>query len=179
MILGFTLPTGLPVGEENVYRVAYAVHRFIDSESGNGASEPTEKEKTPTEFIGLINLKSLGPRALALPEGLTIPSSAAATTLVLELSYAYLPIAWGKGYAVESLAPVFDACKRVSAAWSPFSKLYIRAIVNERNPASLRVMEKVGMSKRGVYNWTGDAIMIGGEMRTQDNLHIYGRHLLE
>ena len=173
------LPTS--EGEENTYRVAYAVHKVLESMSGSVEDEPqhAEQGEKSTEFVGLVTLKSLDDGRLALPEDLTLPVAAATTTLTVELGYLFLPIAWGKGYATESLEAVFESCKRARSFWTPFSKLYIRAIVNEDNPASLRVMEKTGMMKRGVYDWTGKAIFLAGEWRERSSLHIFGMHLLE
>jgi len=53
------------------------------------------------------------------------------------------------------------------------------AIVNELNPASLRVMNKTGMIEKGVNERTTKPIFLGGEWREQHTLHIYGMHLLE
>jgi RimJ/RimL family protein N-acetyltransferase len=173
------LPTN--EGEENTYRVAYAVHKVHESISGSvkGEPQPAEQEKKSTEFVGLVTLKSLDAGSLTLPEDLALPVAAATTTLTVEVSYSFLPIGWGKGYATESVKTAFESCKRARSFWTPFSKLYIRAIVNERNPASLRVMDKTGMRKSGVYDWTGKAIFLAGEWRQRDSLHIFGMHLLE
>ncbi len=167
--------------EENTYRVAYAVHKVLESMSGSVEGEPqlTEQGKKSTEFVGLVTLKSLDASSLALPEDLTLPIAAATTVLTVEIAYMFLPIGWGKGYATESVEAVFESCKRARSFWTPFSKLYIRAIVNEGNPASLRVMNKTGMTKRGVYNWTGKAIFLAGEWRERDSVCIFGKHLLE
>jgi RimJ/RimL family protein N-acetyltransferase len=167
--------------EENTYRVAYAVHRELESMSDTTQSErqPANPEKKPTEFIGLVTLKSLNAYSLALPEDLTLPALSAATILTVELAYSFLPTAWGKGYATESLAAVLESCKAARSFWLPFSKLYVRTIVNEGNPASLRVMDKTGMAKRGNYEWTGKAVFLAGEWRERDSLFIFGMHLLE
>ena len=42
---------------------------------------------------------------------------------------------------------------------------------------SLRVMEKCGVEEKGVFKWQGKKILIGGEWRTEDNLHIFGSYL--
>jgi RimJ/RimL family protein N-acetyltransferase len=172
------LPTN--EGEKNTYRVAYAVHKVLESMSGSveGEPQPAEHGKKAAEFVGLVTLKSLDAGSLTLPEDLTLPAAAATTTLTVELAYMFLPIGWGKGYATESVEAVFESCKRARSFWKPFSKLYIRAIVNGGNPASLRVMDKVGMTKRGVYDWTGK-IFLAGEWRERDSLYIFGMHLLE
>jgi len=176
VVKGF-LPTNEGEGEK--YRVAYAVHEVLESTSGSveGEPQPTEQEKKSTEFIGLVTLASVHAGSLELPEDLTLPATAATTTLTVELAYTLLPIAWGKGYATESVDAVFESCKRARAFWTPFSKVYIRAIVNEGNPASRRVMDKIGMTNKGIYNWTGH-IFLAGEWREQDRLWIYGRDLL-
>ena len=173
------LPTN--EGEDNTYRVAYAVHKVLESMSGSveGKPQPAERGVKSTEFVGLVNLKSLDAGSLALPEDLTLPVAAATTTLTVELSYMFLPIGWGKGYATESVEAVFESCKRARSFWTPFSKLYIRAVVNRSNPASQRVMDKTGMTKSGVFDWTGKAIFLAGEWRERDSLHIFGMHLLE
>jgi hypothetical protein len=58
----------------------------------------------------------------------------------------------------------------------------MRAIVNDRNPGSLKVMRKieglgVGVEEKGVFTWKGEAIFIGGEWRTEDDLVIFGGYL--
>ena len=142
--------------------------------------QPAKQEENSTEFIGLVNLKSLDAGSLPLPEDLTfVPAMAAASTLTVELAYMFLPKGWGKGYATEAVNPVLETCSRARSFWTPFSKLYVRAIVNDDNPASQRVMEKTGMKKKGVYEWTGKAIFLGGEWRERDSLHIFGKYLFE
>lgn len=174
-----SLPTN--EGDENSYRVAYAVHEVIEFKNSSieGGPQPAVQEKKSTKFVGLVTLKSLDGGGLPLPENLTLPVAAATTTLTVELGYSFLPVGWGKGYATESVGAVFESCRRARSFWTPFSKLYVRAIVNEGNPASLRVVEKTGMTKTGVYNWTGNAIFLAGEWQEQSSLHIFGMHLLE
>ena len=58
----------------------------------------------------------------------------------------------------------------------------MRVIVNDRNPGSLNVMRKVvglgvGVEERGVFTWKGEALFIGGEWRTEDDLVIFGGYL--
>ena len=158
----------LPTKDEDVktYRVIYAVHECLPS--------PSE-----TRFIGLVTLKSLDVGIhLVLPESLTLPESAAATTLTVELAYGLLPSAWGNSYATEALNAVFEACKRARDFWEPFQKVYVRVIVNGGNPSSLRVMEKIGVERKGIFKWTG-RIWLAGGWREEDDLHIFGFYLLE
>jgi RimJ/RimL family protein N-acetyltransferase len=132
--------------------------------------------ESDTQFIGLVVLKSLDSHHLPLPENLTVPATET-STLTVELSYMILPISWSKGYATESLKAVYETCK-VRSFWTPFNKVYIRAIVNEENLASMRVMEKTGMTKRGVYEWRGEKVFLAGQWRTQGLLHVYGVYLI-
>jgi RimJ/RimL family protein N-acetyltransferase len=168
-------------GEEKTYRVVYAVHR-VPQETKDPIEDdlsPKRPDEAAAEFIGLVTLKSLNDRSIALPDDLNLSASAATTALVLELGYMFLPGAWGKGYATESVKSVLETCKRGHSFWTPFSKVYVRAIVCQRNPASLRVMEKTGMTRKGVFHFSGDSIFIGGEWRDHDDLHIFYMYLIE
>jgi|SRR5690242_2500165 len=176
------LPDPTPVAEtisdatQKTYRIAYAVHE-IHSSSADTAQE--------TSFIGLVNLVSLVPgRYLPLPSHLVITPEEEKTTLIVELGYSFLPGAWGKGYATEALSAVLDACRSPvgNQFWDPWGKVWMRAIVNGRNPPSLRVMRKLagmGVVEKGKYVWKGEKIFIGGEWRTEDDLYIFGIFLRE
>lgn len=154
------------------------MHKVLESTSDSTEAKPQPAEK-PTEFIGLVNVKSLDADALALPEDLTLPAAAAATTLTVEVAYSFLPSGWGQGYATESVDALYESCKRARSFWKPFSKVYVRAVVHEGIPASLRVVEKTGMTELGVYHWSGEALFFAGERQERANLHIFGMHLLE
>lgn len=174
----------LPSTEETSRRVAYAVYNALEPISRSVEGEPhVEQEEQPTRFIGLITLKSLNAESLVLPGDLTLPNDptlsniAATSPLNLELAYLFLPSGWGKGYATESIKAALGSCKRAQSFWIPFRKLYIRAIVNELNPASVRVMEKTGMTKCGVYE-TVLAVFLAGEWRERHVLCIFGQYLL-
>ena len=162
------LPTG--EGEDPVHRVVYVVHRILESINDATKDDSVSEESCHqiTELIGSVALNTLDAGSLILPENLTLSAAANTTTLTIELGYIILPIGWNKGYATESIKTVFEACRKARSFQSPFSKLYIRAIVDKDNPASLRVMEKTGIAERGIYDW-----------RESSKLHIFGMHLLE
>jgi RimJ/RimL family protein N-acetyltransferase len=157
----------LPTGDAGTYRIAYEVGRLLDSATGSEGG---------IESAGLVIVNEVDERSLPLPEDLTLPA-AETSTLTVQVAYMFLPDAWGKGYATEAVKAVLDACKKGESFWAPYSKVYVRAIVNKGNPASRRIMDKVGMVERGVYEWRGDKIFLAGEWRTEDSLHIYGMYL--
>jgi RimJ/RimL family protein N-acetyltransferase len=164
--------------DQKVWKVTYLVHRILESPS-DGGSPLEDRRDPPTEFIGVVNVGSLGPYSLDLPEHLTIPASATDTTLILETGYYFLPKGWGKGYATEAVNAMFDAAQKAPSFWAPFTKVYVRALVNSANPRSKRVMAKTGMVEIGVLEWSGDPVFIAGEWRDHDSLHIFNRYLLE
>ncbi|KAJ4333371.1 hypothetical protein N0V87_007662 [Didymella glomerata] len=152
------------------YKIAYAVHETLP-------------DNTP-RFIGLITIISLPDYHLPLPPHLVIPKPQESTTLVTELAYSFLPSSWGRGYATESLSAVLNAVRSPtsSAFWAPWDKVWMRVIVNKRNPASMRVMRKLGgkgVVEKGLYEWKGEKIFVGGEWRTEDDLYIFGAWLRE
>ena len=170
------LPTDDREGKK--YRVAYAVHIVSEptSDAMELSSHVSRHDQVGTRFIGLVTLRSLNPDDLVLPDHL---GAATTSTLTVDLAYSFLPMAWGKGYAPEALNALFDACRRGRSFWDPFSRLYLRALVNGENPASLRVMQKTGMTFKGIYEWKGEALFLGGEWTERSSLHIFGMHLLE
>jgi len=155
------------------------VHEVLESASRSVEGEPqsTERRENSTRFIGLLTLRSLDAGSLTLPENLTIPASA--STLTVEIAYSFLPIGWGKGYATESLNAMFESCKKAVSFWTPFPKVYVRAIVNDDNPPSRRVMDKTGMKNRGVFEIHGRPVFLAGKMQEHHVLQIYGMYLLE
>lgn len=105
-------------------------------------------------------------------------------TLTVELAYSFLPPAWGRGYATEALTAVLTACRSAAGAgfWQPWARVWMRVLVNGRNGASQNVMDKLarwGVQRRGIFEWKGERIFIGGEWMTEDDLVIYGGWLKE
>ena len=78
----------------------------------------------PTRVLGAISLERRG-------------------TDRLTLGYALAPEAWGRGYATEAARALVDAAFRLSAV------VEIEASVQAENPASSRVLEKVGFCHVG------------------------------
>jgi RimJ/RimL family protein N-acetyltransferase len=169
-----TLPMTTKEVEAKTYRVVYAVHEWL--------SEPIPTKDlgtVETRLIGLITLRSLGPNDLALPTHIFPSSALTPECLIMELGYQFLPGAWRKGYATETVNAVFEACKAEKKFWKPYEKVFVRAIVNNENPASRRVMAKCGVKELGVHVWNGDGLWLAGKWRTTDSLHIFGKFVVE
>ncbi|KAE9968293.1 hypothetical protein BLS_005945 [Venturia inaequalis] len=162
------IPKPAAEGHSKSFKIAYAVHKLLDP----------EESESKADFIGLVNLVSAAASPLVLPDHLILPASENAATETLILSYSFLPRGWGKGFATESVGAVLDFCKSLTPFWEPFAKVYIRVIVNDGNPASLRVMGKLGIQERGIFKWTGKVWLAGG-WRFEDDLHIFGKYLIE
>ena len=168
------LPTTTRPGEAKSYRIAYLVHELPAPNSNT-----TNQDDIPTRLIGLITLRSLGPDNLSLPAQMFPESLSSPDCLTMELGYQFLPAAWGKGFATESVTALLNACQREQQFWDDYQKVFIRAIVNAENPASLRVLAKCGMQELGVHVWDGEGLWLAGRWRTTDNLHILGKFVRE
>jgi RimJ/RimL family protein N-acetyltransferase len=95
----------------------------------------------------------------------------------------FLPTSWGRGYATESITAMLDACGRVEKEfWQPWDKVYVRAIVNDENQPSQRVMEKCMMQdEKGsmeVVEFEGGRFFIAGKWREKHRLYVYGRAVI-
>ncbi|EUC36905.1 hypothetical protein COCCADRAFT_86913 [Bipolaris zeicola 26-R-13] len=168
------LPTTTNDGEEKPYRAVYAVHELLAPNSN-----PASQEDIPTRMIGLITLRSVDKGSLPLPPRIFPDSVHSPDCLAVELGYQFLPAAWGKGFATQSVTKVLDACQREQKFWDNYQKVFVRAIVNGENPASRRVMVKCGMKELAVHVWDGDGIWLAGKWRTTDDLHIFGKFVRE
>jgi RimJ/RimL family protein N-acetyltransferase len=168
------LPTTTNEGEAKTYRVVYAVHELLPGPTTN-----KDLENLQERFIGLLTLRSLGPDNLALPAHMFSALSLTPECLTMELGYQFLPGAWGKGFATESINAVFEACKKEKHFWEPYERVFVRTIVNAENAASRRVMAKCGGKELGVHVWEGESLWLAGKWRTTDILHIFGKFVVE
>jgi RimJ/RimL family protein N-acetyltransferase len=150
-------------GEDKIHRFPYAVHERVEDDK--------------TRFIGMINLRTLSPEECKSPPHDTHGSTA--TTLSLEIAYMFLPTFWGHGYATESISAVLKTCASAPATlWAPFEKVIIRAIVNDENVPSQRVMQKCGMGEPEVLEFEGGRFFIAGKWRTKHRLFVFAKEFV-
>jgi len=70
----------------------------------------------------------------------------------VDLGFAFLPGAWGRGYAREAAAAVLAHARDV------LGLKRILAITDPENTASIRVLERVGMRREGSVRMPGESI---------------------
>ena len=70
----------------------------------------------------------------------------------VDVGFAFLPEAWGRGYARESAAAVLDHARDV------LGLRRVLAITDPENAASIRVLERVGMLREGTVRMPGESI---------------------
>jgi RimJ/RimL family protein N-acetyltransferase len=70
----------------------------------------------------------------------------------VDVGFAFLPEAWGRGYARESAAAVLDHARDVLGLGR------VLAITDPENAASIRVLERVGMRREGTVRMPGESI---------------------
>jgi len=162
-------------GDLNRLRVAFAIHKIIEEIQGDEGSK-REGVEPETKFIGGLTLRPH--QAVPLPDNFTVPNGPETGVLRLEIGYAFLPGAWGSGYSTEALMAALDAYKQAINFWSPFSKLYVEAIVGPDNPASVKVLEKAGLKSLGLYKWPGGPEFLAGAWRERAVL-VYGKWLVK
>lgn len=99
--------------------------------------------------------------------------------LTLELSYQFLPISWSRGFGTESLKAVLDACRAAKEFWSPWDRVFVRAIVVEENAASMKVAQKSGLKDCGGYVWEGEKVFLAGRWSGREELRVWGSWVSE
>jgi RimJ/RimL family protein N-acetyltransferase len=69
-----------------------------------------------------------------------------------DVGFAFLPEAWGKGFAVESAAAVLARARDVLGIRR------VLAITDPDNAASIRVLERIGMTREGCVRMPGEQL---------------------
>jgi hypothetical protein len=162
-------------GDMGKYKFGYVIHKR-DADAMGGESDEARRESEKSRVIGLL---VAGPKQLfPLPNSLTVPDGPETGVLKIEIGYCLLPAAWGGGYATEALTGMLDTLKNATTFSAPFKKVYVQAIVSPNNPGSLRVLDKAGVKKVGVYEWEGERTFIGGALQ-ENIIVVYGTWIVE
>lgn len=93
------------------------------------------------------------------------------------MGYAYFKSAWGKGYATEAARGLLDAyAEAVKEEKDKGEKVfYVEAGVDEGNPGSWRVIEKLGFEKAG-FKEEEERVWLGGAWR-EDGYWVFGMYM--
>jgi RimJ/RimL family protein N-acetyltransferase len=115
-------------------------------EGGSGMLTFIVEDRTTAEFLGVVSL-SLDAHGLIL-------------------GYIFCRHAWGKGIATEATRPIVDLAFERFDAWR------VWATCAPQNPASRRVLEKIGMRHEGVLRRWIVSPLVSPEPRDSDCLSI-------
>jgi RimJ/RimL family protein N-acetyltransferase len=154
-------------------RAAFIVHKLPTSNEDSGQNEGAASYG---ELLGFVSLRPA--QTIPLPDHFSVADGPETGTLKVEVGYMFLPTSWGHGYATEAVKAAIDAYKDARDFWSPFTRLYVEAIVGEANPSSVRVLEKAGLKRMGLHKWDGEPVFLAGAWRECQVL-VYGTWLVE
>jgi RimJ/RimL family protein N-acetyltransferase len=136
--------------------------------STTNPDDPEDQPRDPSLFIGRVGANEGQTYGAPFPDSLTIPDDSLEKEKILkcEVGYAFLPKAWGKGYATEALKAFVEAYLQPKKFWNPrFEKVYLHGVTGGENLRSRRVLEKAGFRLNGIHRWDGADVFIGGKMQ--------------
>ncbi|KAJ4292790.1 hypothetical protein N0V90_009453 [Kalmusia sp. IMI 367209] len=129
----------------------------------------------PGELVGNVGLRTqaTGPDLPPFPPPTSTPDSDSSSKLLnlRSLGYSYLPKAWGKGYATEAAKAVLDAYRDGIATEKEKGDeiFYVEALCSPGNPASEKVLAKLGFRHIG-YNEPPEKAFLAGAWRVGYNV---------
>lgn len=132
-------------------RIVYAVFMCSSAQpsDSSSASPPDASPQTllrngkTWEIAGIVSLTSLYP---SLPSGPSPPATP--TPEDINVGYFFLPAAWGRGFATESLKELLGVYGEVRSKEESV-RVDLCATVEEGNAKSMRVVQKLGMEATG------------------------------
>lgn len=133
---------------------------------------PSSSTPYPGTLLGNIGLRTQasGPTLPPFDPPSSSPQSTSPPTL-RSLGYSYLPSAWGRGVATEAASAVLNAYREATREEREKGEVYyVEAVWGPENPASARVLEKVGFrtvgEKREERAWLAggwkERLVVGG-----------------
>jgi RimJ/RimL family protein N-acetyltransferase len=139
-------------------------------------NEAQREGSEPGELIGRVNLSVLSPNLPPPPPPSPSSLSCSQPLNFRSLGYAFRESAWGKGYASEASKALVDAysasfVKRKESG----EAFFIEAIWGRKNPASGKVLAKVGMKEVG-WKVVEESAFLGGEWQ-EPGFWVWGMYL--
>ncbi|KAF2115093.1 GNAT domain-containing protein [Lophiotrema nucula] len=93
------------------------------------------------------------------------------------LGYSFFESSWGHGYATEALSALISAYSKMKAEENPNQLNYLEAGVSHENPASMRIVEKLGFEQVGWKSYP-DPVWLGWPARWVYGGHwVYGKYV--
>ncbi|KAH7394570.1 GNAT domain-containing protein [Pyrenochaeta sp. MPI-SDFR-AT-0127] len=128
------------------------------------------------EHVGSVSLRRQEGGPTLPPPNLDIDDVSKSVNLRV-IGYAFFKQHWGKGYATEAGRALVDAYTRSVAEEMAKGKelFYLEAGVDEGNPGSENVLQKIGFQKVGWKEET-ESVFLAGEWR-EPGYWIYGKYL--
>lgn len=172
-LLQHVLPIQGEEQDQRKHRVAYVVHKLRTDDK---TTHDGKTESKPEELLGVVTFRPS--QGIPLTDDFTVDDKPGTGVLKLVMGYMFLPSAWGKGYATETLGAALGACKRSTNFWFPWKKVYFEGFVSPDNPASMRVMEKSGTKHVGTFVWEGEPVFLAGAWR-ECKVNVYSCWIVE
>lgn len=126
-----------------------AVRDAIDPFREHIPDDPVQRREYERRFVGNAGFVAAVERATGRVLGWFQCQLAGDGSGELELGYRLRPDAWGRGFATEGAA----ALLAVALERPEVIRVYAHALLS--NPASLRVMEKIGMTHARTWDYKG------------------------
>jgi RimJ/RimL family protein N-acetyltransferase len=111
--------------------------------------EPEERRAYERRLLGRRDFQGAAERATGRFVGWFQVEAVGQPAHEIELGYRMRPDAWGHGYATEGAQALMAA----ALEWPGIDRVYAHALLS--NPASIRVMDKIGMRHVGPWEYRG------------------------
>lgn len=133
-------------------------------------------EEDPGDHVGSVSLRRQLDGPVLPPPSLDTNSDSKSINLRV-IGYAFFKQHWGKGYATEAGRALIGAYTNLVAEEMAKGKevFYLEAGVDEDNPGSQNVLQKIGFSKVG-WKEEAEPVFLAGKWR-EPGYWVYGMYL--